>query len=354
MKSSPVTTDYKLYVENIRGIVKRASDLTKQLLAYARKGATVKQPIDIHSLIHEVTSLLHHSIDKKISIASLLTAHNSIVNGDPTQLQNVFLNLGLNARDAMPDGGEIRFETTVTELFEQDCCISGFDVSPGMYVQISVTDNGSGIPADIIGRVFEPFFTTKETGKGTGMGLAAVYGTVRGHHGIVKIISNVGHGTTVLVQLPILKETVENKEDTAPSSIQTVSGISILLADDEAIVRETASEMLKRAGHNVIVCTNGKEALDYFRTHQTIDLVILDMVMPIMNGLETFRAMKKIRSDVCAVLSSGYTLNDSVQNILDEGVMNFLQKPFRRSELLQVIQDTLGKGYVRTDVCSHP
>jgi CheY-like chemotaxis protein len=112
--------------------------------------------------------------------------------------------------------------------------------------------------------------------------------------------------------------------------------------------------MLKRAGHNVIVCTNGKEALDYFRTHQTIDLVILDMVMPIMNGLETFRAMKKIRSDVCAVLSSGYTLNDSVQNILDEGVMNFLQKPFRRSELLQVIQDTLGKGYVRTDVCSHP
>jgi len=334
------------YATSIKKGAKRAAELTKQLLAFSRKGKNLSVPVEIHKVIGEVASILEHSIDKRIKIQQVLKASPAVTVGDPTQLQNAILNIALNARDAMPRGGELIFETDIAEFDEDFCKGHPYEVDAGGYLKISVTDNGCGMDAETQKHIFEPFYTTKEVGKGTGMGLASVYGTVRNHGGSISVYSEVGHGhgTAFRIYLP-LAEDVRNDENANTRSNPTTGTARILLVDDEGVIRELAAEMLRGWGYKVTVCNDGKEAVKFYESSwQNIDLVILDMVMPELGGRDTFIAMREINPDVRAILSSGYSINGEAQAILDEGVMAFVGKPFSQAELSEKVAQVLRGG----------
>jgi two-component system CheB/CheR fusion protein len=330
------------YTDNIILGIKRASDLTAQLLAFARKGKYLSIPVDMHRIVFEVVNLLRHSIDKRIEIHQYLKATPATALGDPTQLQNAVLNLALNARDAMPQGGELIFATDVVELDDGFCKVSLDDINPGRYLQVSVIDSGTGIEKNLLPKIFEPFFTTKAPGAGTGMGLAAVYGTAKSHRGTVTVISEVGVGSTFRLLLPVLKETDVRPVSEAPSESPVRGDAHLLIVDDEQAVLEVTAEMLKRLGYRVSQCRNGREAVDFYRQEgSTVNLVILDVVMPIMSGKETFLALREINKDAAVLLSSGYSLAGEAQSIMDQGAAGFIQKPFRKSELSMKIAEIL-------------
>ncbi|MEW6709548.1 MAG: PAS domain S-box protein [Candidatus Riflebacteria bacterium] len=339
-----ISKDPKLsfYVDNILLATKRAAELISQLLAFARKGKYLSVPVDIHSIIGEVANILKRTIDKRIIIKQHLDAQQALTLGDPTQIQNAVLNVSLNARDAMQDGGELLFSTSVVEFEAKHCRNHPYEILPGNYIQLCVTDNGIGMDEATKTRIFEPFFSTKEPGKGTGMGLASVYGTMTNHGGAVFVYSEPGHGTTMKLLFPLNllpKENVgqpENEECAVPGNAH------ILIVDDEEFVLDTVTRMLEDAGFKTSVCRNGKEAIEFYKNNwETIDLVILDMVMPEINGKDTFIALKKINPEVIAFLSSGYSLNGEAQKILDEGIKAFINKPYRWIELSKLLYKAL-------------
>jgi PAS domain S-box-containing protein len=328
------------YAENIKKAATRSADLTKQLLAFSRKGKNLSIPVEINKVLVEVVAILEHSIDKRIEIRQHLNVRPSIALGDPTQLQNVFLNLALNARDAMPKGGKLIFETDIAELDDDFCQNHPYQIPHGRYLKVSVTDAGAGMSQETQRRIFEPFFTTKEQGKGTGMGLASVYGTVRNHQGAITVYSELGHGTTFNVYLP-LSESEELPEE--PIQRTPAKGTArVLMVDDEEMVRNVGAAMLRALGYEVMTCQDGEEAVECYRNSwKHIDLVILDMIMPRMNGREAFMAMREINPDIRAILSSGYSINGEAQGILDEGVLAFIGKPFDRAKLSDTVAKVL-------------
>ncbi len=330
------------YADNILVLVKRASDLTAQLLAFARKGKYLSVPVDINRIVFEVVSMLKHTIEKDITLKQQLNAHPCSILGDPSQLQNAILNLALNARDAMPQGGELCFSTDNVSLDQQYCAVSPFQLEKGRYIEVCVADTGIGIEEEIRHHMFEPFFTTKEKGKGTGMGLAAVYGTVNNHKGSIDVFSKIGHGTTFKLYFPLMNE--ENRPGVRRTgTVEFEQGtIHILLVDDEDSICKAVPKILQKIGYRTTSFRSGLEALDYYRkSFRTVDLVILDMVMPEISGKDVFIAMKKINPHIVALLSSGYSINGEAQGILEEGVNGFIQKPYRIEELSQKIAEIL-------------
>ncbi|MHC4874664.1 MAG: ATP-binding protein [Planctomycetota bacterium] len=331
------------YAENIQKAARRSADLTGQLLAFSRKGKNLSVPIDINNTLAEVVAILEHSIDKRIEIVQNLKAGAARTKGDPAQIQNAFLNLALNARDAMPEGGLITFSTNITELSAGECEFLPVDVQPGSFLQVKVSDTGTGIREEDTARIFEPFFTTKEEGKGTGMGLASVYGTVANHKGTIKVRSELGSGTEFSVCLPLIEGSVA--EEGKITIRQAKEGARILLVDDEEMVCDLGGDILEGLKYKLDICSNGEEAVDFYRENfQDIDLVILDMVMPKMNGRDAFKAMKEINPDIKAILSSGYSIDGNAQEILDEGVKAFVAKPFEVVILSNAIAEVLEGG----------
>jgi len=332
----------KRYTESILVASRRSADLTRQLLAFARKGQYRSLVVDLHEIVHEVVGILERSIDKRIRIRQHLDASPSTVLGDPSQLQNALLNLGLNARDAMPDGGDLVIATDVRDLDVAFARESPYEVVPGKYLQIRVTDTGIGMSREVQEHLFEPFFTTKEQGKGTGMGLAAVYGTVKNHHGFIEVSSRLGQGTTVELFIPLHEAPAEREERGAVSAIPAHRTARILVVDDEAMIRDLAAEMLRALGHQVATCQDGEEAIAYYRQHwRQTDLVILDMVMPGRSGRDTFLDLRRINPAIQALLSSGFSVDGEAQKILDEGVRGFLQKPYTFKDLSTKVGELL-------------
>jgi len=324
------------YVNNILIASRRAADLTNQLLAFARKGKYISVPVDIHMTIFEVISLLRHTIDKRIIIKQQLKAMPSTTTGDPTQLQNMLLNLALNACDAIQESGELIFTTDTVILSIDSFKHKVFDILPGEYLFVSVKDTGIGMDSETKKHIFEPFFTTKE--KGTGMGLAAVYGTIESHKGAIKVASEPEQGTTFSIYLPLTQleaSDVDNEEKKRPFNR---SSARILFIDDEVLICNMVSEMLENLGYTINVCYNGKDAVKIFKK-DSYDLVIIDMIMPEMGGKETFLELKKIDPDIHAIFSSGHSLN--TENIQSSGIKGFIQKPYRKSEILQIISKVL-------------
>ncbi len=327
------------YAENIVAASKRSSDLTQQLLAFARKGQYKKEPLDLHKTVHDVVTILEHTIDPRITTRQLLCASPAVTTGDPSQLQNVVLNLAINARDAMPEGGELIFETANTRLERDYCDAVPYDIAPGHYVRLCVTDSGVGMDAETQAHVFEPFFTTKDVGKGTGMGLAAVYGTVKNHGGSVNVYSEPGRGTSFRVYLPLEEDAARELGPPPAAAPLSAKPLRILVVDDEEIFRNMACEMLRDAGHRVDTAADGTAAVEHYRRRwRETDLVILDMVMPQMDGKEAFRRMKEIDPAVRVLLASGYSINGTANELLAEGVHGFLQKPFSQAELDQAVE----------------
>jgi signal transduction histidine kinase/CheY-like chemotaxis protein len=317
---------------NILTAAQRASDLTAQLLAFARKGKFESRPVDVHDLINEVTQLLTHTIDKRISIETQLEAEEPYTTGDPSQLQNALLNLGVNARDAMPGGGQLTFSTRNIDLTgDKDSC-RRWKLEPGPYVEISVTDTGEGMDEETLKSIFEPFFTTKQATKGTGLGLAAVYGTVNSHNGCIEVTSTPGTGSTFRVCLPLgPKPAPSVTVEESPRG--PVSG-RILVIDDEEILIQTVSAILRKGGYETVTCTDSREGIELYRKSPgSFDLVLLDMIMPGMGGTEVFHALKEINPAVSVLIMSGATANHEVQDLADAGARGFLAKPFRPRDL---------------------
>lgn len=325
---------------NIQKAANRSADLTGQLLTFSRKAQKNEVQVPIDSIILEVVSLLERTVDKKIILETKLVAKNTYVSGDPSLLQNALLNLGVNARDAMPEGGVITFATSNVELDSSYCASSAFTVHPGPYVEISVSDTGTGIPKEIINRVFEPFFTTKEVGKGTGLGLAAVYGTITDHHGSINIYSEPGLGTVFKLYLPLSGENIVEgavKEELIHGS----SGI--LLVDDEELIRDVGQSLLESMGYRVYLAEDGEQALKvYAREKQAISLVILDVVMPVMGGKETLIRLMESDPDVRVLISSGFHQEKTFNDLLKLGAKGILQKPYLRQELCKAVAEAIG------------
>ncbi len=330
------------YADGIILATQRASGITSQLLAFARKGKYLSMRIDLHKIIHEVINLIRHVIDKNIVIKQHLKAQKAFIIGDPAQIQNAIMNLAINARDAMPKGGSLIFRTDVVHLDEEYCKTLPYEINPGSYIRLSVSDTGIGIGKEIIGNIFDPFFTTKEPGKGTGMGLAAVFGTVKNHGGIINVYSEPGQGTRMQMSFPLASESVKNGITIHADNKIEKGSAHILLVDDEEFILDSASQMLQSLGYRVSMCRNGDEAIAYYRENWgTVDLVLLDMIMPVMDGKRCFRMMKKINPEIKALLCSGYSMNTKAQTLIDEGVMDFIQKPFSMIDISKKIKEIL-------------
>lgn len=319
----------------------RAAQLTKQLLGFARRGKMQNAAVNINEAVLEATALLTRTLNKNIRIHQRLSGSKPRVQGDPDQLQQVIMNLAINARDAMPEGGDLSFATDIVHLGE-DYCARYPHAREGDYVLLNVTDSGSGIPTEIQERIFEPFFTTKEPGQGTGMGLAMVYGIVKNHAGTVQVYSEPGLGTTFKVYLPLAAGRIDGTEQKHQTPAVVRGSGRILVVDDEETVREVASDMLRDLGYDVITAVDGQAALElYEKMAREIDLIIMDMIMPRIDGRECFRRMREINPGVRAILSSGFSCDGSVQEILNEGMRGFTQKPYRVSDLSQAVANAL-------------
>jgi len=322
---------------------KRAGELTKQLLAYARKGKFQIVPVDVHETVKEVVSLLGHSIDRLIEIKTDLQAEKPVIMGDPSQLQSAMLNLGVNARDAMPEGGVMTFSTRMVAVDKEMCRKRSYDIVPGEYLELRVSDSGVGMSKNVQARLFEPFFTTKKAGKGTGLGLAAVYGCMKNHHGAVEVATELGKGTTFSIILPSVGRKISENELQKAAEIVHGKG-RILLVDDEDVVRTFTSKALTRLGYHVSVCSDGAKAVEFYREHhKDIDMVIMDLVMPNMDGRTAFIEMKKINPEIRLIVVSGFAADKTAVECMQQGALDFIPKPFRVEELSQAIASYIGK-----------
>ena len=324
-------------VDTILNAATHSAELTMDLLAFSRKGKTENIPVDINDMIAAVIGLLERTIDKRIDLVTRLDAANPTVIGDSTLLQNALLNLGVNARDAMPEGGTLTYSTSEVTLDDAYCKHNQGSITPGMYLQISVSDTGVGIPKEIIERIFEPFFTTKETGKGTGLGLAAVYGTVRDHNGSINVCSEPGQGTVFNVFIPLSSA----ESEAALSKEGVVHGTScILLVDDEEMIRSMGHDLLTELGYTVYLAEDGYQALELYAHHRdAISLVILDMIMPKMNGKETYLKLLETDPDVRVLLCSGFHREGTTQELIEFGAKGFIKKPYNMIDLSRAVME---------------
>lgn len=330
------------YMENIIIATERASDLTGNLLTFARKGKYQSVLTNLHMIIIEVVALIERSIDKNVIVVQKLNAKKYTTKGDPTQIQNSLLNLLINARDSMPYGGEILISTELRFLDDDFKDHNGSGVKSGEYVKLSVADTGGGISVETLKHIFEPFFTTKEIGKGTGMGLAAVYGMAKMHKCAITVKSVIGKGATFNLFFPA-KERKCSKIEPANSDNNIVRGSGhVLIVDDEELVCEMVKNNLENFGYTVSVCHSGKDAIKFYLKHgDRIDVVILDMVMPGMDGRDTYNSIKSINSEVLTLISSGYSFNDKIEEVFSNGANGFIQKPFNSNELSVKLAEVL-------------
>lgn len=334
------------FAEIIVESAERSAKLTRQMLAFSRKGNFQKVAVDICSIIDDTILFLEHSIDKRIKISKHIIASGSIVMGDPEQLHHTLLNIALNARDAMPDGGSLDFSVTSAMSSPLPEEHSHTTSAPHPCVRITVKDTGTGIPSQLLSKVFEPFFTTKEKGKGTGLGLAAAYGTIQAHNGSIQLHSEIGKGTEVIIELPTVatSDSITIAEPAGQTESKSIEKLRVLVVEDEPVVWTQIQETLHRAGSKTTIFERGIEAIAYYSIHwRELDLVVLDIVLPDTTGLKVFTDMKAINPNVKTLLSSGYTVDGGVQQILDAGALDFIQKPYRSEELLNKVRSVVNR-----------
>lgn len=338
----PADPDYELLAASEQA-AQRATDLTRQLLGFSRQTMLRLEPANLNASIQEIVAILRRTIDPRIAVAIEPDPELWTVQADPGQINQVLMNLCINARDAMPDGGRLLLQATNVELDAQ----SGrqqLEARPGEFVRLRVQDTGHGIPPEVKARIFEPFFTTKGPGKGTGLGLAMVYGIVQQHLGWIECYSEVGRGTYFDIYLPRSQQAAVQPKAKAAATSALRGSETILLVDDEAVIRNVGRAILQRQGYQVLLAQDGQEAVEiYQREGHRIHLVILDLTMPRLSGRDTLRQLLQINPAVLVLLSSGYTA-DSVPEVGKEGVLGFVNKPYRPQDLTQAIRAALDRG----------
>jgi nitrogen-specific signal transduction histidine kinase len=319
----------------------RGADLTQHLLAFARRQPLQPRSVDVNAMVIDAARLLRPTLGEQIEIESMLAHDSAPALIDPSQLSTAILNLALNARDAMPDGGKLTLETKNVVLDENYAAMNS-EVTPGNYVMIAVSDSGAGIPANLLEKVFEPFFTTKDVGKGSGLGLSMVYGFVKQSNGHIKIYSEEGHGTTVKLYLPQATGIAGVLADDSGGSGIERGDETILIVEDDALVREYVVAQISGLGYDTLAANNAAEALAIIDGPQRIDLLFTDVIIPGgMNGRQLALEALTRRQGLKVLYTSGYTENAIVHHgRLDAGVL-LLPKPYRSSELARMIRTAL-------------
>ncbi len=328
--------------DKLKGIedqVRSGAELTKQLLGFARGGKYEIAVTDMNEIISK-TSAMFGRTKKEITIHRNYKDNICAVEVDRGQMEQVLLNIYVNAWQAMPAGGDLYLETANVFLDEESA--RPYGVKPGRYVRVAVTDTGVGMDEQTRERIFEPFFTTKEMGRGTGLGLASVYGIVKGHNGIIDVYSEKGHGATFTIYLPASEKELVREEKVFTDIVRGEG--TILLVDDEDVIIDVGSEILEVLGYKVSVARSGREAIEIYKEKQNeIDMVILDMIMPEMDGGETFNALKSIDPGIKVILSSGYSADARSTRMMEEGCYGFIQKPYSVNTLSQKVKEVLDK-----------
>ena len=318
----------------------RGADLARNLLTMARTAPARDEPVDVHQAINEVKDIAARTFDRRISMTLHLQARRPMVTGDRSLLTNAFLNLALNARDAMPEGGQLTIATTDRTLDQDECDRLAGVIEPGPFIVVRVEDTGTGMPPSIQRRVFEPFFTNKPVGKGTGIGLSMVYGTVRSHAGAIELESSVGAGTAFTIYLPLRMQETEKPDASAPA-VLTGSG-RILLVDDNETVRDVATRMLKQLGYDVECAVDGADAVERVSTDpDAFDLVILDGNMPRMQGRDAAVVLREVAPNLRLVLATGYLEPGDFDRLAAYGFSAAIAKPYSLSELSRLVAQQL-------------
>jgi PAS domain S-box-containing protein len=327
----------------LQGIVraaKRGGELTQQLLTFSRKVESNLCPVDLNLEVEKATRLLERTIPKMIEIELRLSKALRPVNADPDQIEQILVNLAVNAKDAMRDGGKLAIATEDT-ILDEEYCRRHTEAKPGQYVLLTVSDTGHGMEKDTLKRIFEPFFTTKGLGEGTGIGLAIVYGIVKNHGGHITCSSEPGAGTTFKIYLPAIEQEVQTEKEIEPE-LHVGGTETILLVDDEQYILKLGEQILSSFGYTVLTALDGESALELYRNEQgDIDLVILDLIMPGMSGRECLAGLRKINPRAKVVIASGYSDTGPMQEAIEAGAKSFIGKPYEMKQLLQVAREVL-------------
>jgi len=341
----PPDSDAGTRIERAMWGANRGAALTQQLLAFARKQALIPVAIDLSAMLPDMANLLRRTLGEQIEVRTVDAAGLWPAMADPAQFESALLNLSLNARDAMPDGGRLTIEVA-NKVLDTDYARQHVEVTPGDYVMLAVSDTGTGMPPDVLARAFEPFFTTKDEGRGTGLGLAMVHGFVKQSGGHINIYSEAGEGTTVRLYLPrAIGAVLPASRIAAPADLPRGTA-TILVVEDEPAVREACVAILRDLGYRVLEAADGLEALRVFGENDgKIDLLLTDVVLTgRMKGNEVARRLKEIRPDLCVLFMSGYTENAIVhRGRLDDGVQ-LIGKPFHREQIARKVAEVLGSA----------
>jgi CheY-like chemotaxis protein len=332
-------------VEEIASVAKRAASLTRQLLIFSHRTVVQPEVLDLNVVVADMEELLRRTIGANVDQLQISLSENMpFITADRGQIDQVLMNLAVNARDAMPGGGTLVIGTAKFEA--NDDYAHQHAVKPGTYVLLTVSDTGTGMSSAVRDRAFEPFFTTKPKGEGTGLGLATVYGIVRHVGGDVSIYSELGHGTTIRVCLPATFDNATPRHDLRADDARSAKGETILLVEDEAIVREPARRLLSRHGYVVLDGANAEEALVIVREHPgQIDLLLTDVIMPGLSGKDLSVEVIALRPATKILFMSGYSHDVIVhQGVLEEGV-SLIEKPFSSDDLLRRVRDLLDHGH---------
>jgi PAS domain S-box-containing protein len=333
------------FADIIETAARRGASLTRQLLTFARKSNVQFRPIVVNDIIEETLRLFERSIDKTILIEKKLTDEVCIIHGDDGQLQQAFLNLLINARDAMPDGGTITVQSKHKQV-EEDTTATP-EIHKGLYVAVSITDTGVGMDKKTQQHIFEPFFTTKDVGKGTGLGLSVVYGVINSHNGFVTVQSELTHGAEFTMYFPIIPAAENFQQQVRPSKLERGTE-RVLVIDDENDVADIISGMLDSLGYQVTHVDSGQKAINLYKRKKRFDAVVLDLNMPKMSGKETFIKLKKIDPNIRVVISTGYGDRVIDASLGKAAGDTFLQKPYQIEELSKTMRLTLNRNREKT------
>ncbi|MHB8828545.1 MAG: hybrid sensor histidine kinase/response regulator [Syntrophales bacterium] len=342
-KKNESEEDWK-YLRSIQELIGRAADLVRQMMMFSRKMESRFVPVDLNREIRNSSELLFGTFPKNINIECEFADNLRSVNGDAGQIGQVLLNLAVNAKDAMPEGGTLKIETANIVL-EKPLEASSVTVAPGSYVVLRVSDTGSGIEQKALEHIFEPFFTTKAVGRGTGIGLAVVYGVIKNHGGYIFCQSEAGKGTMFEFYLPAIDDVAvpDESEDNRLTDGEMGRGETILLVDDEVSLLETGRELLSLSGYGILTASSGEEALDVLRNKGGgIDLIIMDVMMPGMGGSACLYEALKIFPEMKVIMASGFIEDEKKRAIMDTGAVAFIRKPYRIDELNERIREVLG------------
>ncbi|MFH1350135.1 MAG: PAS domain S-box protein [Pseudomonadota bacterium] len=343
MTKDPSDPDFK-NLEAIDRSAQRASELTKRLLIFSRKIETMLMPLDLNQEVVQISKMLERMIPKMIGIELNLAANLQTINADAGQIEQVIINLGINAKDAMPEEGKLVFQTKNVTLDEAYCKLH-LGSKPGEYVLLSVSDSGHGMEKEVLDHIFEPFFTTKETGKGTGLGLAMVYGIVKNHHGYITCESEPGRGAIFKIYFPAVEKEMEEVEAEEEASEIKGGSETILLVDDEENIRDLGQNMLARFGYTVITAQEGESAIElYQKGKNRVDLVILDLIMPGMGGRRCLEKLIDINPLIKVIIATGYSTDGTTKKEIKEWAKGFMDKPYKLRQMLETVREVLDGG----------